>query len=58
MLAGGGSMLIIIVNDTLAIPVMAGTILALIILPYRKLMYITFHEEHVKINDLSISKLN
>ncbi|HEX2557334.1 MAG TPA: metal ABC transporter permease, partial [Nitrososphaera sp.] len=53
-----GSILLVSVNDTLAILAMAGTILALIILLYRKLMYIAFDEEQAKVSGLPISKLN
>ncbi|HEX2614172.1 MAG TPA: metal ABC transporter permease [Nitrososphaera sp.] len=53
-----GSILLVSVNDTLAILAMAGIILALIILLYRKLMYIAFDEEQAKVSGLPISKLN
>jgi zinc transport system permease protein len=53
-----GSILLVSVNDTLAILAMAGIILALIILLYRKLMYIAFDEEQAKVSGLQISKLN
>jgi zinc transport system permease protein len=53
-----GSILLVSVNDTLAILAMAGIILALVILLYRKLMYIAFDEEQAKVSGLPISKLN
>jgi zinc transport system permease protein len=37
---------------------MAGAILAIIILLYRQLMYVTFDEEQAKVSGLQISKLN
>jgi len=53
-----GSILLVSVNDTLAILAMAGIVLALIILLYRKLLYIAFDEEQAKVSGLPISKLN
>ena len=53
-----GSILLVSVEDTLAILAMAGAILAIIILLYRQLMYITFDEEQAKVSGLQISKLN
>jgi zinc transport system permease protein len=53
-----GSILLVSVEDTLAILAMAGAILAIIILLYRQLMYVAFDEEQAKVSGLSISKLN
>jgi zinc transport system permease protein len=53
-----GSILLVSVEDTLAILAMAGAILATVILLYRPFMYITFDEEQAKVSGLSISKLN
>jgi len=53
-----GSILLVSVDDTLAILAMAGGILAIIILLYRQLMYVTFDEEQAKVSGLQISKLN
>lgn len=53
-----GSILLVSVEDTLVILVMAGAILAIVILLYRQLMYITFDEEQAKVSGLSISKLS
>lgn len=53
-----GSILLVSVEDTLAILAMAGAILAIIILLYRQLMYVTFDEEQAKVSGLQISKLN
>jgi len=53
-----GSILLISVNDTLAILAMAGIVLSIIILLYRKLMYITFDEEQAKVSGLQVSKMN
>jgi len=53
-----GSILLVSVEDTLAILAMAGAVLAIIILLYRQLMYVTFDEEQAKVSGLQISKLN
>lgn len=53
-----GSILLVSVEDTLVILTMAGAILAIVILLYRQLMYITFDEELAKVSGLSISKLS
>lgn len=53
-----GSILLVSVEDTLAILAMAGAILAIIILLYRQLIYVTFDEEQAKVSGLQISKLN
>ncbi len=53
-----GSILVVSAEDTLAILAMAGAILAIVILLYRQLMYVTFDEEQAKVSGLSISKLS
>jgi zinc transport system permease protein len=53
-----GSILVVSVEDTLAILVMAGAILAIVILLHRQFMYVTFDEEQAKVSGLSISKLS
>ena len=53
-----GSILLISVEDTLAILAMTGIILSIVILLYRQLMYITFDEEQARVSGLPISKLN
>jgi zinc transport system permease protein len=53
-----GSILLVSIEDTLAILTMAGIILATIILLYRQLVYITFDEEQAQVSGLPISKLN
>lgn len=53
-----GSILLVSIEDTLAILAMAGSILAIVILLYRQLMYVTFDEEQAKVSGLPISKLN
>jgi len=53
-----GSILLVSVEDTLAILAMTGIILSIIILLYRQLMYITFDEEQARVSGLPISKLN
>ena len=53
-----GSILLVSVNDTLAILAMAGGILATVIVLYKQLMYITFDEEQARVSGLRISALN
>jgi zinc transport system permease protein len=53
-----GSILVVGVEDTLAILAMAGAILAIVILLYRQFMYVTFDEEQAKVSGLQISKLS
>lgn len=53
-----GSILVVSIEDTLAILATAGTILAIVILLYRQLLYVTFDEEQAKVSGLQISKLN
>jgi zinc transport system permease protein len=53
-----GSILVVSLEDTLAILAMAGAVLAIVILLYRQLVYLTFDEEQAKVSGLSISKLN
>jgi zinc transport system permease protein len=53
-----GSILLVSVEDTLAILAMTGIILSIVILLYRQLVYITFDEEQARVSGLPISKLN
>jgi zinc transport system permease protein len=53
-----GSILVVSIEDTLAILAMAGAILAIVILLYRQFMYVTFDEEQAKVGGLPISKLS
>ncbi|HEV8387204.1 MAG TPA: metal ABC transporter permease [Nitrososphaera sp.] len=53
-----GSIFLVSVEDTVAILAMTGIILAIVILLYRQLMYVTFDEEQAKVSGLQISKLN
>jgi zinc transport system permease protein len=53
-----GSILLVSVEDTLAILAMTAIILSIVILLYRQLMYITFDEEQARVSGLPISKLN
>lgn len=53
-----GSILLVSVNDTLAILSMTGVILTIVILLYRQLMYVTFDEEQARVSGLQIAKLN
>ena len=53
-----GSILIVSVEDTIAILAMAGAVLAIVILLYRQFMYVTFDEEQAKVSGLSISQLS
>ncbi|MGH9991911.1 MAG: metal ABC transporter permease [Nitrososphaera sp.] len=53
-----GSILLVSVADTLTILSMSGAILAIVIVLYRQLMYITFDEEQAKVSGLQITRLN
>ena len=53
-----GSIFLVSIEDTLAILAMTGIILAIVMMLYRQLMYITFDEEQAKVSGLQISKLN
>ncbi|HEY7507164.1 MAG TPA: metal ABC transporter permease, partial [Nitrososphaera sp.] len=53
-----GSILLVSIDDTLAILAMAGGVLAIVILLYRQLVYVTFDEEQAKVSGLSITKLS
>lgn len=52
-----GSILVVSIDDTLAILAMAGSVLAVVVLIYRQLMYVTFDEEQAKVSGLQIAKL-
>lgn len=53
-----GSILLVSVADTMAILAMAGAVLAIVIVLYKKLVYVTFDEEQAKVSGLQISALN
>jgi zinc transport system permease protein len=53
-----GSILLVSVADTMAILAMAGAVLAIVIVLYKKLVYITFDEEQARVSGLRISALN
>ncbi len=53
-----GSILLVSIEDTLAILAMTGIVLSIVILLYRQLMYITFNEEQARVSGLPISQLN
>src|SRR5574341_1000544 len=53
-----GSILLVSVTDTLAILAMAGVILSMVIVLYKKLVYITFDEEQARVSGLDITRLN
>ena len=53
-----GSILLVSVNDTLAILLMTGVVLSIVILLYRQLMYIAFDEDQAKVSGLQIARLN
>ncbi|HEX9677803.1 metal ABC transporter permease [Nitrososphaera sp.] len=53
-----GSILLVSVTDTLAILAMAGVILSIVIVLYKKLVYITFDEEQARVSGLDITRLN
>jgi zinc transport system permease protein len=53
-----GSILLVSVEDTLMILAIAVTILSIVLILYRKLIYITFDEEQAKVSGLQVTKLN
>ncbi|WP_415281051.1 metal ABC transporter permease [Candidatus Nitrososphaera sp. FF02] len=53
-----GSILLVSVNDTLAILALAGVVLATVIVLYKRFMYITFDEEQARVSGLSIAHMN
>lgn len=53
-----GSILLVSVNDTLAILALAGVVLATVIVLHKKFMYITFDEEQAKVSGLDITRMN
>lgn len=53
-----GSILLVSVNDTLAILALAGVVLATVIVLHKKFMYITFDEEQAKVSGLAIAPMN
>src|SRR5688500_17492837 len=53
-----GSILLVSAEDTLAILGMTGVVLAIMIVLYRRLMYVTFDEEQARVSGLPIAKLN
>ncbi len=53
-----GSILLVSINDTLTILALTGIILAIVILLYKKFVYITFDEEQAQVSGLAISRLN
>lgn len=53
-----GSILLVSVEDTLAILAMTGAILAIVIMLYKKFVYITFDEEQARVSGLPIANLN
>jgi zinc transport system permease protein len=53
-----GSILLISIEDTLMILAIAVTIISIVLIFYRKLMYITFDEEQAKVSGLQVTKLN
>jgi zinc transport system permease protein len=53
-----GSILLVSVEDTLMILAIAVTVLSIMLILYRKLMYITFDEEQAKVSGLQVTKLN
>jgi zinc transport system permease protein len=52
-----GSILVVSVEDTLAILAMAGAVLATVIVLYKQFMYVTFDEEQAKVSGLSVTML-
>jgi zinc transport system permease protein len=52
-----GSILVVSVEDTLAILAMAGAVLAIVIVLYKQFMYVTFDEEQAKVSGLAVTML-
>jgi len=53
-----GSILLVSLQNTLLILSLCGTILVIILLLYRRLVYVTFSEEQAKVSGISVDKLN
>lgn len=53
-----GSILLVSLQNTLLILGLCGTILVIILLLYKKLVYITFSEEQAKVSGIPVEKLN
>jgi len=53
-----GSILLVSLQNTLLILSLCGTILVIILLLYRRLVYVTFSEEQAKVSGIPVDKLN
>lgn len=53
-----GSILLVSLQNTILIMALCGSILVIILLLYRQLVYITFNEEQAKISAIPVEKLN
>ncbi len=53
-----GSILLVSVEDTILILVLTGSILIVILLLYRELIYSTFNEEQAKVSGIPVEKIN
>ena len=53
-----GSILLVSVEDTILILALTGSILIVILLLYRELIYSTFNEEHEKVSGIPVEKIN
>lgn len=53
-----GSILLVSLQNTLLILGLSGTILTIILLLYRQLVYATFNEEQAKVSGINVEKLN
>lgn len=53
-----GSILLVSLQNTLLILSLCGTILVIILLLYKKLVYTTFSEEQAKVSGISVDKIN
>ena len=53
-----GSILLVTIEDTILILGLTGTILIVILLLYRELIYSTFNEEQAKVSGISVEKIN
>jgi zinc transport system permease protein len=53
-----GSILLVSVEDTLMILIMAAAVLAFVSILYKRFLYITFDEEQAKVSGLQVTRLN
>ncbi len=53
-----GSILLVSVNDTVLILALTGSILIIILILYRQILYSTFNEEQAKVSGIPVEKIN